>query len=146
MEKAQVKYTGHGEKTGGLQGHSVGDDYPFCIIGVSVEGHHDEKHSYQARHLTSGWGGPIRKHYMAARGDMALHALQLEVRENCRKDTAYRLGFIYYNAMSKGGNPYPAGSMNYGRFGQGFSDARRLQSAQEAADSDYTTPGMLVAY
>ena len=27
-----VEYTGHGENTGGLQGHSVGDDYPYCVL------------------------------------------------------------------------------------------------------------------
>ncbi len=30
----QVRYTGHGINTGGLQGHSVGADYPYMIIGV----------------------------------------------------------------------------------------------------------------
>lgn len=30
----QVIYTGHGANTGGLQGHSVGADYPYMIIGV----------------------------------------------------------------------------------------------------------------
>jgi len=30
----QVRYTGHGANTGGLQGHSVGADYPYMIIGV----------------------------------------------------------------------------------------------------------------
>lgn len=29
-----VRYTGHGANTGGLQGHSVGSDYPYMIIGV----------------------------------------------------------------------------------------------------------------
>lgn len=29
-----VRYTGHGINTGGLQGHSVGADYPYMIIGV----------------------------------------------------------------------------------------------------------------
>jgi hypothetical protein len=29
-----VAYTGHGAKTGGLQGHSVGSDYPYMIVGV----------------------------------------------------------------------------------------------------------------
>lgn len=31
---AEVRYTGHGANTGGLQGHSVGADYPYMIIGV----------------------------------------------------------------------------------------------------------------
>ena len=31
---AAVTYTGHGAKTGGLQGHSVGSDYPYMIVGV----------------------------------------------------------------------------------------------------------------
>lgn len=29
-----VTYTGHGAATGGLQGHSVGSDYPYMIVGV----------------------------------------------------------------------------------------------------------------
>lgn len=29
-----IRYTGHGEKTGGLQAHSVGDSYPFCVVGT----------------------------------------------------------------------------------------------------------------
>ena len=29
-----VAYTGHGAATGGLQGHSVGNDYPYMIVGV----------------------------------------------------------------------------------------------------------------
>jgi hypothetical protein len=31
---AVVRYTGHGVNTGGLQGHSVGSDYPYMIVGV----------------------------------------------------------------------------------------------------------------
>ena len=31
----EVRYTGHGEKTGGLQGHSIGTEYPYIIIGVA---------------------------------------------------------------------------------------------------------------
>lgn len=31
----QVQYTGHGANTGGLQGHSIGPDYPYMIIGVA---------------------------------------------------------------------------------------------------------------
>lgn len=30
----KVAYTGHGAATGGLQGHSVGSDYPYMIVGV----------------------------------------------------------------------------------------------------------------
>ena len=30
----KVAYTGHGAKTGGLQGHSVGSDYPYMVVGV----------------------------------------------------------------------------------------------------------------
>jgi hypothetical protein len=29
-----VVYTGHGANTGGLQGHSVGSEYPYMIVGV----------------------------------------------------------------------------------------------------------------
>lgn len=28
-------YTGHGHNTGGLQRHSIGDEYPYIIIGVA---------------------------------------------------------------------------------------------------------------
>lgn len=33
--ESKVAYTGHGAKTGGLQGHSIGDEYPYLIIGVA---------------------------------------------------------------------------------------------------------------
>ncbi len=33
--ESKVAYTGHGAKTGGLQGHSVGDEYPYIVIGVA---------------------------------------------------------------------------------------------------------------
>lgn len=29
------RYTGHGANTGGLQGHSIGTDYPYMIIGIA---------------------------------------------------------------------------------------------------------------
>lgn len=29
----QVQYTGHGANTGGLQRHSIGDEYPYMIGG-----------------------------------------------------------------------------------------------------------------
>lgn len=29
----QVQYTGHGANTGGLQMHSIGDNYPYTIAG-----------------------------------------------------------------------------------------------------------------
>ncbi len=35
MSALEVRYTGHGAKTGGLQGHSVGSDYPYIIMGVA---------------------------------------------------------------------------------------------------------------
>jgi hypothetical protein len=30
----QIQYSGHGAKTGGLQGHSIGSNYPFMIAGT----------------------------------------------------------------------------------------------------------------
>ncbi len=33
--ESKVQYTGHGAATGGLQGHSMGDEYPYLIIGVA---------------------------------------------------------------------------------------------------------------
>lgn len=32
MQRAE--YTGHGQNTGGLQMHSIGDDYPFMVVGT----------------------------------------------------------------------------------------------------------------
>lgn len=33
--ESKAQYTGHGANTGGLQGHSMGDEYPYLIIGVA---------------------------------------------------------------------------------------------------------------
>lgn len=33
--ESKVAYTGHGAKTGGLQGHSVGEEYPYIVMGVA---------------------------------------------------------------------------------------------------------------
>ena len=33
--KSEVRYTGHGANTGGLQGHSIGDEYPYLVHGVA---------------------------------------------------------------------------------------------------------------
>lgn len=33
--ESKVAYTGHGAKTGGLQGHSVGEEYPYIIMGIA---------------------------------------------------------------------------------------------------------------
>jgi len=30
-----VSYSGHGARTGGLQAHSIGDEYPYIIMGVA---------------------------------------------------------------------------------------------------------------
>lgn len=30
----RAEYTGHGQNTGGLQMHSIGDDYPFMVVGT----------------------------------------------------------------------------------------------------------------
>ena len=35
----EVRYTGHGANTGGLQGHSIGTEYPYIIIGVADSWH-----------------------------------------------------------------------------------------------------------
>lgn len=32
--ESKAQYTGHGAATGGLQGHSVGSDYPYMVVGV----------------------------------------------------------------------------------------------------------------
>jgi hypothetical protein len=32
-----VRYIGHASNSGGLQGHSIGADYPFVVVGTVVE-------------------------------------------------------------------------------------------------------------
>ncbi|KVD50580.1 hypothetical protein [Burkholderia ubonensis] len=33
---SETKYTGHLPNSGGLQGHSIGDSYPFAVVGCQV--------------------------------------------------------------------------------------------------------------
>lgn len=35
--RAAEAYTGHGERTGGLQSHSIGDTYPWAPVGYAVD-------------------------------------------------------------------------------------------------------------
>ncbi|WP_321875652.1 hypothetical protein [Burkholderia cenocepacia] len=32
----EAKYTGHLPNSGGLQGHSIGDSYPFAVVGCQA--------------------------------------------------------------------------------------------------------------
>lgn len=31
---SQAQYTGHGANTGGLQAHSIGESYPYTVVGI----------------------------------------------------------------------------------------------------------------
>lgn len=36
--ETQAQYTGHGNNTGGLQAHSIGDGYPWIVVGGNAPG------------------------------------------------------------------------------------------------------------
>jgi hypothetical protein len=124
--------TGHAS-TGGIQQHSLGADYPFLIIGVDTpETAKTTHHLYRAVHLTSGYTSPTRDTYEAAQADIARMKLADEVRINCSKYTAYRLGYIHYTSGARTGNPFTRNATDYGLFGKGAYDAVRLASLTEA--------------
>lgn len=39
VKTAAMGYTGHGARTGGLQAHSMGDEYPYIIHGITTGPH-----------------------------------------------------------------------------------------------------------
>ena len=57
-----VGYTGHGANTGGLQGHSIGVNYPYTVIGV---GSH-----WAAMDLRTGRTGNKQRSYKEAELDI----------------------------------------------------------------------------
>ena len=54
---------GHLSASGGLRGHSVGQDYPWSIVGRGYEG-------WQAVNLETGQEYPIRDTYAEAQDDL----------------------------------------------------------------------------
>lgn len=63
----QVQYTGHGQNTGGLQGHSIGDEYPYMVAGV-IDG-------FAVLDTRTGTMGAHRHTYREAEID--LHSLKI---------------------------------------------------------------------
>lgn len=64
---SEMTYTGHGATTGGLQGHSVGDDYPYTVIGVQRG---PGRTQYAAFDTRSASEGHPRRTYAEARMDI----------------------------------------------------------------------------
>lgn len=64
-----ARYTGHGANTGGLQGHSVGSDYPYTIIGVADR--LDAPTQWQVMDTRTGNRGTPRRTYREADIDLA---------------------------------------------------------------------------
>lgn len=134
----EIKYTGHGVNTGGLQGHSIGEEYPRMVVGA--------EHGWKALNLNTGVYGPVRETYAKAKADLTLDALKHEVAARIKKDMAYAFGYNFYAAGNKAGNPFNpvTSSSDYGKFGAGWFDARRIAIGNEAAELNYENVGMVL--
>lgn len=53
IQSNNLEYTGHGINTGGLQEHSIGDDYPFTVIGTQLDC--NSPTVYYVANLNTGW-------------------------------------------------------------------------------------------
>lgn len=62
----QPRYQGHTLESGGLQGHSLGEMYPFVVTGVGVNG------GFQLMNASTGQYGPRRTTYNEALADMPI--------------------------------------------------------------------------
>jgi hypothetical protein len=136
MANADMKYSGHGANSGGLQMHSIGDEYPRMVIGSFA--------GYKAFNMVSGSYGPERKSYKQAKADLKFDAMKAAVYAKIKANSAYAFGYNIYVSGAKVGNPYSAGSDGYGKFGAGFKDARSIEIMQEAADQGYSNRGMVL--
>jgi hypothetical protein len=65
---APVQYLGHGANTGGLQQHSVGAEYPYCIAGTMR--HKDAPTQYYVMDTRTGAKGALRLAYKEAEIDL----------------------------------------------------------------------------
>jgi hypothetical protein len=66
---ATAGYTGHGARTGGLQQHSIGNLYPYTIIGVTT--HPYAPTQWQVMDCRTGNVGFLRGSYEDAERDVA---------------------------------------------------------------------------
>jgi hypothetical protein len=64
-----AQYTGHGANTGGLQGHSIGSEYPYMIVGVADS--LDAPTEWQVMDSRTGNRGMRRRTYREAVIDLA---------------------------------------------------------------------------
>lgn len=124
-----TKTTGHAG-TGGLQRHSLGDDYPFCVIGREDDPA-TGKHQYQAVNLVGGFRGKVHKTYEECQTEIEWQKCATLIRDKCLTEPAFRLGYICRNAGFKTGNLFHPESPEYGQFGHGFYEATRLASLAE---------------
>jgi hypothetical protein len=132
----EMKYSGHGANSGGLQLHSIGDEYPRMVIG-SFNG-------WKAFNMVSGSYGPERASYKKAKADLKFDAMKAAIYAKIKASSAYSFGYNIYLSGAKVGNPYKVDSDDYGKFGAGFKDARSVEIMQEAADNDYDNRGMVL--
>lgn len=63
-----VAYTGHGTHTGGLQAHSVGEEYPYTIVGTQA--HADAPTQWYVFDTRTGSRGTLRNSYTEAKIDL----------------------------------------------------------------------------
>ena len=63
-----VQYLGHGANTGGLQAHSIGDEYPYLIQGVARNVY--QRTQWQVLDTRTGNVGRVRNTYAEAAADI----------------------------------------------------------------------------
>jgi hypothetical protein len=97
---------------------------------------------WKAANLVTGWEGEERAKYKQADNDIALQQLKERIHNNCVESRGYALGYTHYMASARTPNPFPVNSPEYGKFGSGWYDARRLSSMEEAAGQTYACTGM----
>lgn len=135
---SEVKYTGHGINTGGLQGHSIGPDYPYIIAGIgrlhSIRiGESELVTFWQTRNGATNFVAPVRETYKDAEVDLQLARLVDRAAYNIKHNPGYCSGYLYAQSDLTTGNPYDVDSPEYGAFGSGFFDARALVALKKVA-------------
>lgn len=131
---AKAQYTGHGVNTGGLQQHSLGEDYPFIVVGTGTKGH------WYVLNGVTGDKSPICTNYRDAQTFVEYGKLLrrikscIEQADNTQEAIAYCKGYAYAYApvSAKTGNPYQYPSTEYNLFGKGFADGIALRSMEES--------------
>lgn len=66
MQSGTAEYKGHGRNTGGLQSHSIGEEYPCMVAGTEGAG---RKTLWYGYNLITGERGELREEYGDAEAD-----------------------------------------------------------------------------